>query len=73
MSVTGYLGKEPGELGMGKEGNDVGGTFRGPVLEGEKSVEVEMKMDAVKGSKPRRARYSGVEKYDPVLRNHCRL
>jgi hypothetical protein len=77
MSVTGYFGKTQRGLGMEKGRNHLGIVFHGAVLEGERSVEDEMKMDAARGAVQgfwaRRRFYSGVEKYDPVLRWHCRL
>jgi hypothetical protein len=71
MSIAGYLGKGKPELRMAKKDVDeLGVRFDGAVLTGEKSVEEQLKCDAVR---PGDSCYERVEDYDPVLRAHCRL
>jgi hypothetical protein len=71
MSVAGYLGNKPGELRL-KAGDLLTERVRGPVLEGERSVEDAQAAAARRARRPGKA-YESTAHYDPVLRAHCRL
>jgi hypothetical protein len=81
MCVAGYLaGKRFRELRMPKSG-ELGDALsirsEGPVMRGQKSVEEQRRVDAIRAASSEEPfggkTYETVDDYDPVLRSHCRL
>lgn len=79
MSVAGYLVSRGSERRMRDElrdesGNDgLGIAVEGPVLAGEKPVELRLAEEAVAASQVDGEFYRSTREYDPVLKSHCRL
>ena len=84
MSIAGYFSKrgyselrmpKSGEPGNSSNSSNDGPSIRseGPVMSGEKSVEQQLRDDAIRVTPHLGQSYSNVEDYDPVLRAHCRL